>query len=158
MYRILFLQDGSSALYFRISFPERADATMALTLNVFLLLGLPVEALKFPIVAMVTPSICTISCGNSYFSVTLSLIYFSKDCILLRQSGNCWVASYLLALFSASSCCFVLILLIQGISNDICLPFNLAIGEGRVAFYPLIQVVSENEDIFPIRFIYGKLF
>jgi len=48
MYRILFLHGGSSALYFRTSFPDKADATMALTLNVFLLFGLPVEALKFP--------------------------------------------------------------------------------------------------------------
>lgn len=75
---------GKSALYFRTSLPESADATIALTLNVFLLLGFPVDALKLPNVAMVTPSICTISWGNSYCSVTFSRIYFNSDLYFLH--------------------------------------------------------------------------
>lgn len=97
MYSTRFLQGGSSALYFSTSFPDRAEATMALTLNVFLLLGFPVDALKLPNVATVTPSTCTISCGKSYFSVTFRRMYCSSD--LHFSSSIRWLSGSVISVF-----------------------------------------------------------
>ena len=64
------------------SFPPEiitcGGATIAETLNVFLLFGLPTEALKLPSVAMVAPPQVMISGGNEYSSVTFSLMCFNN--------------------------------------------------------------------------------
>jgi hypothetical protein len=82
-----FLSSGKCALYPRISLPDMAAATIAETLNVFLLFGLPTEALKLPRVAMVAPPHVMISGGNAYSSVTLSLMCFNSlfKCLLVNS-------------------------------------------------------------------------
>ncbi len=56
---------GRYAEYFNTSSFFNAAATMAEILNVFLLLALPVDALKFPSVPMVEPFTQRISGGTS---------------------------------------------------------------------------------------------
>ena len=68
----------------RTFLPVRADATIALTLKDFLDLPLPVDALKFPSVLMVVPSILITSGGISNSSDAL----ISKDSHISLKLSN----------------------------------------------------------------------
>ena len=65
MYKILRLFSGRQAEYWSTSSFFNAAATIAEILKVFLLLALPVDALKFPSVPIVEPFTQSISGGTS---------------------------------------------------------------------------------------------